>query len=158
SFDAYVVPGLYFLRLVGTVSNQAFFGAAFLTAQVPAYNARQIVLDPNTAQNDTDPLRTVDNNFGDWGTEFYEVKAPGGVQSALAVGIDSPAPPSKIPYGLVEAAVFKKIAGGYQNVGSAEIDFGASGGTIINTNSMPVPGDDYFICISRDRQPQDVLV
>lgn len=166
SFSDFLTPGFYYLRLVGSVPSDNP-GRASINFSVPAYDAKKITLDPNSAVNDTAPLRTVnDNPF--FGTDFYEVDVPGGVQSDLSVDLSGLYPP---PVTFIDGqgliTIFKKSGSSYTQLGGTGLidyytNFGHGGQPVttvtIHSGDTPVPGDQYFIGFNRDRLGQDALI
>ena len=168
TFSDYLFAGTYYLKLVGTAPDLAppplfSLGGSFdLTAHIPAYNASQIILDPNSAVNDTDALRTPDDNAGFFGFEFYQVTAPGAVQSPITVDLTSV---PGLTYGQYQFAVWKQQVNpgattySYITGGSLDYDFANQPlSTVLTGHDTPKPGDQYFIGISRDRVGANLLV
>lgn len=168
SFTDFLTPGFYYLRLVGATPNDGrTFGRASISFSVTAFNAQKITLDPNSAENDTAPLRTVDDNPY-FGTDFYEVDAPGGVQSDLAVDLSGLYLPPTAIDGQGIITIFKKSGSSFVQVGdTGMIDyysyFGHAGqnpvtAKTIHSGDTPAPGDQYFIGFDRDRLGQNALI
>ena len=162
SFDDYLSPGFYYLRLVGSVSGGAFgAGSDTITGSVPAFDASNIILDPNSGQNSADSLQTVDrspNNL--FSTDFYEVNTPGGVQSSLTVNFMALA---SAPAGEADFALYKKLADGtFVQVGTRPYVAFDTNPTVpfttADSKDSPTAGDQYFISINRDRLSSDILV
>lgn len=156
SFDAYVTPGIYVLKVVGTVFGP--FHSTSITAKTPAFDASRITLDPTTALNDQANLQTLDlnrpsdpfsNDFDFYGTQFYQVIAPGGVQGPLSLDLHNLANNS----GVFDVGIYKKSASNYTLVGSTKLNLNANPApmsVMLQTSDMPAPGDEYFIGINRD--------
>ena len=168
SFSDFLTPGFYYLRLVGATPNDGrTFGRATISFSVPGYDTQQIILDPNSAEDDTAPLRTVDDNPY-FGTDFYEVDAPGGVQSDLAVDLNGLYLPPTAIDGQGIITIFKKSGSSFVQVGgTGMIDyysyFGHAGQNPVTTVTIhsgdtPAPGDQYFIGFNRDRLGQNALI
>ena len=148
SFNAYVTPGLYVLKVVGAILGPQHSTA--ITASIPAFDAAHITLDPTTAQNDQANLQTIDNTFNFYSTEFYEVDTPGGVQGPLMLDLHNI---QNNTTGVFDIAIFKKTSTGYTPVGSTSINLGATPtptSVMLNTTDTPVPGNQYFIGVNRD--------
>ena len=148
SFDAYLTPGIYVLKVVGTYF--APFHSTSITATTPAYDATHITLDPTSAQNDQSNLQTVDNAFNFYGTEFYELEAPGGVKGPLMLDVHNVANANS---GAFDIGVFKKTGSSYTLVGTTTLNLNATPSpmsVMLQTSDMPAPGDQYFIGVNRD--------
>ena len=153
SFDAYLTPGLYVLKVVGDVFvlfNQPVNVSFSIAAATPAYDAKQITLDPTTAQNDQVNLQTIDDTFNFFSTEYYEVTAPGGVSGPFMLDLHNI---QNATTGVFDVGVFKKTGATYTSVGSTSINLAASPtptSVMLQTTDLPVPGDQYFISVNRD--------
>lgn len=150
SFNVYLTPGTYILKLVGTYL--APFHSYSITGSIPGFDAQRITLDPTSAQNDQLNLQTVDSSYQFYNTEMYQVTAPGGVQGPLNVDLHNilNAPSGS---GIFDVGVFKQTTTGYTQVGSAVLNLNTSPpASAINlvTTDMPVSGDQYFISVNRD--------
>lgn len=155
SFDYYLTPGVYALKVVGTFSGLSH--TTTITASTPAYDATQITLDPSTGQNDVDNLQTLEPGYvatfaseADYfGTSFYEVTAPGGVQGPLSLDVHNLVNNT----GMFDIGVFKRTATGYVKVGSTVLNLNASPAPTsvsLQTTDTPAPGDQYFISVNHD--------
>jgi len=157
SFDAYLTPGIYVLKVVGSLFGPGGHSTS-ITATTPAYDATRITLDPTTAQNDQANLQTLNlnrpsdpfsNDFDFYGTQFYQLIAPGGVQGPLNLDLHNVVNNS----GVFDVGIYKKTASSYTLVGSTTLNLNASPppmSVTLQTNDMPAPGDQYFIGINRD--------
>ena len=162
SFDDYVTPGMYYLRLLGAVpgGGDPLPGSAIVSFQLPGYDAKHITLDPNSAVNDTDPLRTIDSGSSYFETSFYQVDVPGGVQSDLAAAVNGTAN-TLGAQGIV--TIWKRSGTSFVQVGSQDLlDYRNSSNpksrAVSHSGDSPTPGDQYFIGIHRDRLAGELLV
>ncbi|MFI5377950.1 MAG: CARDB domain-containing protein [Tepidisphaerales bacterium] len=166
SFSDYLTPGMYYLKLTGSVPSNVNFAGDIISGTVPAYDASKIVLDPNTGSDNTSPLQTPDpgatSAISPFFTTFYEVDAPGGVQSDLSVQVQDYVPGPEQEFGQDTVAIWKKTSTGFVRVGGTgliQFDFNPHTSTItIHSGDTPLPGDQYYIGVNRDRNPQDQLV